>query len=214
MKLTGDAGTIRDELKLMLSKDLPGESAQFRMTAREKITLEQHLDKRPDHRKSAVMLHLFMKEGELFTMIIRRPDYDGTHGGQLALPGGKMDKEDEDLLATAIRETREEVNVRVLPQNIIGKLTPVYIPVSNFLVQPFVAFLDAVPEWKKDEAEVAEIIEVPMSLLLDERVKTRKRISIGAHMFVETPCYDLNGNLLWGATAMIFSELEEMMKRK
>ncbi|MBI3509375.1 MAG: CoA pyrophosphatase [Bacteroidetes bacterium] len=200
-----------EKLQQRFKSPLPGEGAQNRMTSRLRIPTDDYLKQNPSHLKSAVSLCLYPEKGEIFSMLIRRPSYDGTHSGQLALPGGKMDKRDETLLQTALRETEEEVGVRFAKKNILGALTPLYIPVSNFLVQPYIVYAKEKPQWKQNPAEVDDIIEFRLAQIFDETLKSRKKIVIGKNMFIDAPCYLINGQILWGATAMIYSELEVML---
>lgn len=146
-------------------------------------------------------------------MIIKRPSYDGMHSGQLALPGGKKEQEEQPI-HTAIRETLEEVGVSVSVQDVIGELTPVYIPPSNFLVHPFVAWLKEKPVYVIDEREVDIILEVPLTTFLDKQLKTRRRIPIGVNTFIDAPCYVIGEETLWGATAMMFAELESLLNEQ
>jgi 8-oxo-dGTP pyrophosphatase MutT (NUDIX family) len=201
------------ELRRRFELPLPGESAQNRMTSRARIPTQKYLEQNPDHRKSAVLLLLYPNEGTMYTLLIRRPAYEGTHGGQLALPGGKTEDRDDSLTHTAIRETSEEIGVDVPFENILGMLTPVYIPVSNYLVQPFVAQLDSRPAVNPDPNEVDAILEIPVRDLVNPSAKDRRRISVGKNMFVDAPCYILEDQVLWGATAMMFAELEEILTR-
>lgn len=157
---------------------------------------------------------LYPIDGVVNTMIIRRPSYEGVHSGQLALPGGRKDESDATALHTALRETQEEVGVNVPAENVLGELSSLYIPPSNFLVHPFVAWLDVQPAFTPDPREVDAIIEVPLSTFTDPLIKTRKRIYIGANTFVDAPSYILGENDLWGATAMMFAELEAMLEGK
>ena len=143
-------------------------------------------------------------------MIIKRPSYDGIHSGQLALPGGKKEQ-DEQPIHTAIRETLEEVGVSVSTQDVLGELTPLYIPPSNFLVHPFVAWLSHAPAYVIDEREVDILLEVPLTTFLDEQLKTRRRIHVGVNTFIDAPCYVIGEETLWGATAMMFAELEAVL---
>ena len=199
-------------LQKRISENLPGETAQYRMSPRARISTADYLKQNPTHRSSAVLLPLFPYEGTIYTMLIRRPSYDGMHSGQLALPGGKADEGDGSLTFTAIREMEEEVGIKIPEASILGALSPVYIPVSNFLVQPFAAQLSEKPTWIPDKHEVDAIIEFPLAHLLDKTVKDRRRITIGKNMFIDAPCYIVDGQVLWGATAMIFSELECLIK--
>ncbi len=180
------------------------------MSSRARLPLQAYLDKHPDYKTSAVMMLLYPVDGMVHTMIIKRPSYDGIHSGQLALPGGKKEQ-DEKPVHTAIRETIEEVGVSVSVQDVIGELTPLYIPPSNFLVHPFVAWMNEQPQYVPDDREVDIILEVPLSTFLDEQLKTRRRIPIGVNTFIDAPCYVLGEETLWGATAMMFAEIEAIL---
>ncbi|HET6992525.1 MAG TPA: CoA pyrophosphatase [Bacteroidia bacterium] len=199
-------------LQKRFSVPLPGETAQNLMTSRARIPTEKYLEKNPNHRTSAVLLPLFPHAGTIYTALIRRPAYDGMHSGQLALPGGKVEERDVSLKQTAIRETEEEVGVKIPTENVFGELSPVYIPVSNFLVHPFIGKINSKPDWVPDKHEVDEVIEFPLTDLLDQSLKDRRRILIGKNMFIDAPCYIIKGQILWGATAMIFSELESLLR--
>jgi 8-oxo-dGTP pyrophosphatase MutT (NUDIX family) len=191
---------------------LPGPEAQDRMSSRSRLSIEEYLQRNPDYRTSAVMLLLFPSGDFISSLLIERPSYEGVHSGQLALPGGRSEETDEDLLHTAIRETFEEVGVNVKREQVLGALTPIYIPPSRFLVHPFIAFLDERPEFIPDEREVESLLEVNLSLFLDEEVKQRRRITVGDNMFLEAPCYVIGDKILWGATAMMFSEMESILR--
>ncbi|HTF02542.1 MAG TPA: CoA pyrophosphatase [Bacteroidia bacterium] len=199
-------------LKKRLASPLPGAAAQDKMSSRARLPLETYLQKHPDYRTSAVLMLMYPLNEMVHTMIIERPSYEGIHSGQLALPGGKMDQGDLSPMDTAIRETFEEVGVRVTRAQLIGELTPLYIPPSNFLVHPFVAWLDEQPVFVPDEREVEAILEVPLNTFLNPELKSRRRIVIGTNMFIEAPCYMLGDQVLWGATAMMFSELEAIIE--
>lgn len=203
---------FRDALQARLKLPLPGSAAQDIMSSRVRLPLKTYLEKNPDYRTSAVLMLLYPKNGEVHTMIIRRPSYEGVHSGQLALPGGKKDEGDVTILHTALRETLEEVGVVVQETDVLGELSALYIPPSNFLVHPFIAWMDTQPEFKPDPREVDVILEVPLSKLMDPQIRERKRIYIGANTFVDAPSYVLGENNLWGATAMMFSELEAIIK--
>lgn len=191
---------------------LPGAEAQDRMSSRSRLSIQEYLERNPDYRTSAVMLLLFPSGDFISSLLIERPSYEGVHSGQLALPGGRSEEADEDLIHTAIRETYEEVGVKVLREQVVGPLTPIYIPPSRFLVHPFVAFLNERPEFIPDEREVESLLEVNLSLFMDEEVKQRRRITVGENMFLEAPCYVIGDKILWGATAMMFSEMESILR--
>ncbi len=210
--LIPDYESFFSALQKRLSEKLPGGDAHHPMTSRARISTEEYLIKNPNHRKSAVLLPLFPLNGTIYTALIRRPDYNGFHSGQLALPGGKVEETDLSLAYTALRETKEEVGVSIPEENILGALSPVYIPVSNFLVQPYAAQLTERPQWVPDKHEVDSVIEFPILSLLDDKLKERRRIQIGENRFIDAPCYIINGEVLWGATAMMFSEMESLLR--
>lgn len=199
-------------MKTRLERPLPGEAAHLRMTSRPmRQRTEEYLRLRPDYRKSAVLLLLFPRGETPHAVLIQRPAYDGVHSGQLAFPGGRFeDDKDSSLLDTALRETQEEIGVRVDGQTIIGQLSPLYIPVSNFLVQPFVAALAEEPSFLPDRKEVQEIIPVPLPQFLDPAIKDRRSIPAGG-VNILAPCYLIGEKILWGATAMMISEVEVML---
>lgn len=203
---------FRNALEARLKLPLPGASAQDAMSSRVRLPLEKYLEKHPDYRTSAVLMLLYPIDRVVHTLIIRRPAYEGIHSGQLALPGGKKDEQDTSSLDTALRETREEIGVDIDSGNVIGALTSLYIPPSNFLVHPFVAWLDERPVFKPDPREVDVVLEIELSTLIDPHIKTRKRIYIGANTYVDAPSYVLGENNLWGATAMMFAEMEAILR--
>jgi 8-oxo-dGTP pyrophosphatase MutT (NUDIX family) len=196
-----------------LQQPLPGEAAQNQMTAHQREPIAVYLNAHPDHRRSAVLMTLYPHKGELHTLLIRRPSYQGVHSGQLALPGGAEEPEDATPAHTALREAREEVGLNAGIAQVMGALTPLYIPPSNFLVQPFVARLDQRPEWIPSSDEVEELLEIPLRTFLDPALKERRRIEIAQRITIDAPCYIINGHVLWGATAMMFSELEAILTR-
>jgi 8-oxo-dGTP pyrophosphatase MutT (NUDIX family) len=204
---------FREALEARLKLPLPGSAVQDVMSSRARLPLQHYLDKHPDYRTSAVLMLLYPLEGLVHTMIIKRPSYDGIHSGQLALPGGKKEQEEQPV-HTAIRETLEEVGVSVSVLDVIGELTPLYIPPSNFLVHPFVAWLNEQPKFVPDAREVDVILEVPLTTFLDEQLKMRKRIPIDVNTFIDAPCYVIGEETLWGATAMMFAEMEALLKEQ
>lgn len=155
-------------------------------------------------RLAATMLLLYPID-ELHFVLTRRPDYDGTHGGQISFPGGRREA-DEDFAETALRETCEELGIcdSIEP---VGRLTELYIPPSDFLVYPYVGYIAYRPEWHPDPYEVAEVIETPLRILLDDGIKQRDTREYKGMSF-EYSIYQINGHRVWGATAVMLSEFE------
>jgi 8-oxo-dGTP pyrophosphatase MutT (NUDIX family) len=198
-------------MRRRLEQPLPGSDAQNRMTSRELKPVEDYLRENPNHRRSAVLMPLYPRNGEIHTLLIKRPSYQGVHSGQLALPGGAEEPEDLSPAHTALREAFEEVGLGASHDQLLGALTPLYIPPSNFLVRPFMLELTEQPQWNPSADEVEALLEIPLRTFLDQQIKSRRKINIGNGITIDAPCYIIDGNILWGATAMMFSELEVML---
>ena len=161
----------------------------------------------------AVLILFYPKNNRIMTLLMRRPDYDGTHAGQISFPGGKFEEADADLSRTAIRETQEETGTDGSGIEVIGKLTDLYIPPSNFHVHPFVGCASQALTFSPDPAEVAELFEIDIAELLDKNsVKTMPRFNKTLNKEVDTPYFEIRGNVVWGATAMMIAELREILK--
>lgn len=161
---------------------------------------------------SAVLLLLYQKDDILHFVLTKRASYDGIHSGQVSLPGGKFDPTDSSLEYTALRETYEEIGIPSLNIEVIGPLSELFIPPSNFHVTPFVGFLKSKPDFFPDPTEVASIIEVPVVNLLDEKNVRIKHFEVSMHSSIEAPYFQLNDAEVWGATAMILSEFREIVR--
>lgn len=163
-------------------------------------------------KSSAVML-VFYEDGGVRFPLIQRTDYKGVHGGQISLPGGKFEEGDQNLLATAQRETREEIGVPVQEGQVLGKLSNYYVIPSNHLVTPYVAFIENKPTFQKEEREVSEIITPQLSTLLDiNSLKKTKLVAATGYELI-APYFDLEEKIVWGATAAILNELVHRLKR-
>ncbi|MCP9754309.1 CoA pyrophosphatase [Lacihabitans sp. CCS-44] len=161
-------------------------------------------------RQSAVLVAFYPSDGDVFLPLILRPAYDGTHGGQMALPGGKMEYSDENLVRTALREAQEEIGVKAMDVNILGELTDVFIPVSNFIVKPIVGYLDYKPDFFPDKKEVEKIFEVEFSDFLKLENKGTRNITVGKRNLT-VPGFDIQNQWIWGATALIINEVVEIV---
>ena len=163
--------------------------------------------------KKAAVLALFYPdmEGNTRLLLTLRASYKGTHSAQISFPGGKTEGHDNNLAATALRETYEEVGIPTTTIQMVRELTNVYIPPSNFLVTPFIGITDSTPIFKTNH-EVESLVEVLLSDLLDDqfiRFKTTDEIT-GTE--TKIPYYNFNNRMVWGATAMIISEIKELIK--
>lgn len=161
-------------------------------------------------RQSAVLVAFYPSDGVVYLPLILRPAYDGTHGGQMALPGGKMEYSDENLVRTALREAQEEIGVKAMDVNILGELTDVFIPVSNFIVKPIVGYLDYKPDFFPDKKEVEKIFEVEFLDFLKLENKGIRNITVGKRN-LSVPGFDIQDQWIWGATALIINEVVEIV---
>lgn len=198
---------VFDNIKHQLSEQLPGRAAQTKMAPVVRGTLNFNAPRQ----KAAVLVLLYSQDDSLYTVLIKRTEYDGPHSGQISLPGGKFEPEDFDLATTSLRETAEETGVNVSKINIIGRLTTLEIPVSNFEVHPFVGCMDKKPSFNPDHTEVEYLIETNLTILINPDIRKTRIMNIGEHV-IELPYYDYKGNHIWGATAMMLSEFLEVYK--
>ncbi len=172
--------------------------------------------KRPDSREgqprlAATLLLLYPVNEQLHFVLTRRPDTFTNHPGQISLPGGRHE-ERETFEQTALRETYEEIGVNISDIEILGALTELYIPPSDFQVYPFVGYTPHRPmQWKFDLSEVAEVIECPLEILLDDSLKHRGLTEIRGTTF-EICWYQVGPHRVWGATAIMLSEFEGRLR--
>lgn len=193
---------------------MPGWNAQKRLINYDRPAPDDISKVDPDARLGAVLALLYPKNGELHTVLMMRNTYKGVHSNQVSFPGGEFEKQDASLWHTALREANEEVGV---PENKvikISELTKVYIPPSRFLVTPFLAFAEKAPSFIPDPYEVKRIIEAPISKFLDPNNILEKKIFIDSYKAkLPIKYYEVEGEIIWGATAMMLSELAEILER-
>jgi 8-oxo-dGTP pyrophosphatase MutT (NUDIX family) len=201
-----------NNLKIALSHGLPGIDVQWMMASSGKRSGNFPRTPGPDAREAAVLILLFPHNDKVQTVLMQRPDYDGVHGGQISFPGGKREPKDGDIIHTAIREAREETGVNPAEINVIGTLTPLFIPVSNMIVTAVIGWSDHKPLFNYDKNEVVFLIEAGLEDLLEPSVIKMKPMEIRGEV-MEIKYFALEGNVIWGATAMILNELLEIIRR-
>jgi len=160
---------------------------------------------------AAVMLLIFPVGNEPNIVFIKRPEYIGAHSNQVSFPGGRVEKDDVNLAATAIRETQEELGNNLDNITIIGNLTPLLIPISGYEVHPYVGAIEYCPVWQPDPGEVLYTMDVPLKELFDEK-NQKKETWVFNGIEREVPFYAVNNEKIWGATAMILAEFETILK--
>lgn len=203
-------------LKQRLSQPLPGRAAQFKMASLRRLTELGPDFTPPDHARIACVLVLLHRQHQedawKLTLIQRSANPHDRHSGQISFPGGSWEEADGSLEAVALRECHEEIGVSPLQVNLVGRLTELYIPVSNFLVHPFVGVLQGQPEFKPQPDEVAAILTPQLTHFQQESNIKTTDITLGNGLTLKnTPYFDVDGHVVWGATAMIISELNEIV---
>jgi 8-oxo-dGTP pyrophosphatase MutT (NUDIX family) len=164
----------------------------------------------PKH--SAVVLLLFEKEEKTYGILTQRHEYEGAHGGQISLPGGKREDTDLTLQHTALRENQEEIGIKPEQVEIIHTLTDVYIPPSNYLVTPFVGVINKPPIYQLDDFEVKEVIEFPISRLFEKDVIQEKTMEFKNGISLNVKYFNIEDKVVWGATAIILEEFVHLIK--
>lgn len=188
----------------ILRHKLPGEQAQLMMAP----TFRGSFPQQDKPALAAVLTLLYPSGGEAHLVFIKRNEYNGPHSAQVGFPGGAREPGDKTLEETALRETREEVGINGQIE-ILGSLTPLHIPVSNFMVYPFVGWMDDTPVFRPDPAEVQYVIEAPLAGLLDPSNSHSETIHHHDRP-IEAPFYRVGKEKIWGATAMILSEVLQL----
>ncbi len=194
---------------------LPGEVAHFKMAPKERIRQLREIANVKKFGKKAGVLALFYPSKCQQTMLalILRKKYNGVHSAQIGFPGGKLEPADGSLKNTALRETEEEIGVKQNKVVVLKKLTEVYIPPSNFFVQPFLGYTNETPKFILQENEVEKLIEVPLSNFMDDSIKSFQNLSTSYAKNIKVPVFNLSNQVVWGATAMMLSEVREMLKQ-
>jgi len=171
--------------------------------------LRNKIGKKP--RESAVLC-LFYPNAQQETefVLILRKTYQGVHSAQIGFPGGKIEKEDSNMEQAALRETEEEIGVYRRDVTVFKTMSSVYIPPSNFMVFPFLGFLEQEPIFKKDDYEVEKIIRMPLKELLKQDNTTNKQVQTSYGIAIEVPLFVLQDIEVWGATAMMLSEIKDL----
>lgn len=205
--------TFKNRIPYLQETIIGGITTQFKLAPsyRKPYNLMRIKAKNPV--KAAVLIIIFpdSKNNTAF-ILTKRPNYDGQHANQISFPGGKQNPEDLHLLDTALRETKEEIGLDITSKSIFKKLTEVYIPTSNFMVQPYLAILDMTPNFTTNY-EVEKIVTPTLFDLLNNKNQKITHVKTSDGRFLETPYFSLENEVVWGATAMMLSELKDLIQK-
>jgi 8-oxo-dGTP pyrophosphatase MutT (NUDIX family) len=196
-------------LENRLKKPLPGLQAQLKMTPHPRPGHKTYKEIGNSCFKAGVLLLLYPWKGRLHLILTKRTEKLSHHQAQISLPGGRQDT-GESLTQTALREAREELGIVPETVRILGMLTPLYIPPSNYCIYPVVSAVAKRPNFSPSPKEVAETIEVPLGHLLETKNRVEEMWTIRG-MSVSVPFYAFQEHKIWGATAMVLSEFLELL---
>ncbi len=207
MKIQRAVGLLEKKLK----GPMPGLRAQLEMITNPRPGHKVYHEVEDSCIKAGVLVFLYPWRGQLYLVLTRRTEQMVFHQAQISFPGGRQER-GESIEQTAIREAQEELKIQPKSIRILGKLTPLYIPPSNYCIYPIVATADARPDFHPSRQEVAEVVEVPLGHLLDAQNISKETWTLRGES-IEVPFYFFKGHKIWGATAMVLAELVSLLKR-
>jgi 8-oxo-dGTP pyrophosphatase MutT (NUDIX family) len=197
----------------LITASLPASEAHYKMAPLERVESLKNIDlKEKTPKNAAVMMLFYPKMGKTHLVLIVRNSYEGVHSSQIAFPGGKYETDDVSFAYTALRETEEEIGVAIEKIEIIRNFTQLYIDPSNFMVFPYLGICKEELVFYPNALEVAEIIELPLTTFLMEELVVKVNIPTSYAENCSVPAFNINEHIVWGATAMMLSELKEVLK--
>jgi 8-oxo-dGTP pyrophosphatase MutT (NUDIX family) len=198
----------------LIQVTLPASEAHYKMTPFERFESLKNLNiDSINPKKAAVMMLFYPKNGRTHLVLIVRNSYEGVHSAQIAFPGGKYETADITFEKTALRETHEEIGIHPEKIEIIMPFTNLYIPPSNFMVYPFLGICKEEIVFVPDNNEVVNVIELPLNVFLNDDLIVTTIMSTSYAEKIEIPAFKINEHIVWGATAMMLSELKEVLKK-
>lgn len=195
--------------------NLPGEDAHYKLAPLLRLKELEKPNLQKNEPSQAAVMAVFYPDEDAKTrfVLILRKTYKGVHSNQVGFPGGRVEEEDRDLEETALRETEEEVGIPQRDIRVVKKMTQIYIPPSNFWVQPYIGIMDKTPVLVPQESEVEAVLEIALEDFLSDSCLTRQTLSTSYAKNIEVPAFLLSGHVVWGATAMMLSEMKEILKQ-
>ena len=203
---------FKNNISKLKDSSIGGLGAQFNLAPKMRLRYSQEKIKALNPTKAAVTALFYPNNyGKTCFLLTLRASYKGAHSAQISFPGGKFDEKDKTLKGTALRETYEEVGIPINTISVFKQMTDVFIPPSNFLVTPFLGYLEYAPSFKKNY-EVKELLTISLKDLLSDSSISTTTLSTSYAENIEVPCFVLNNYIVWGATAMILNEIKDLLK--
>jgi 8-oxo-dGTP pyrophosphatase MutT (NUDIX family) len=202
---------FQERLADRLRQPLPGVEAQIRMSPTPVNQERFAFKERPDARLGAVLVLFHPGTNGIHFPLIQRPEYPGAHSGQVSFPGGKYEQSDKDLTQTALREAQEEVGANPGEITVLGSMSELYIPASNFRVLPVIGVTYTTPQFVPEEKEVAQILSADVNGLLQQEIAVKDMI-VGPNIKIRSPFFTVENRVVWGATAMMLGELLQILE--
>ncbi len=194
---------------------LPGEESHFKLAPLLRLKELENLNiqqKKPSHAAVMAVFYPGVQKETRFVLILRKT-YKGVHSNQVGFPGGRVEVEDKNLMHTALRETEEEVGIPRQEVEVVRELSRLYIPPSNFWVYPFMGVMKRTPILIPQEEEVESVLEIKLKDFLSDSCLTTETLSTSYAKEIEVPAFLLSGHVVWGATAMMLSEMKDLLKQ-
>ncbi|QIE58124.1 CoA pyrophosphatase [Rasiella rasia] len=210
-----DFSEFNERIVKIEKMELPGEQFHLKMAPIERLLELKKLAREKNSAKKAAVLVLFYPSltNETHFVLILRKTYKGVHSAQIGFPGGKWEEGDLNYKETALREAEEEVGMPANEVSVLKELTEIYIPPSNFFVQPYLGVTTKYPDFVAQEEEVEAILEVPLQEFLVDGARTTEILATSYAERIQVPAFLLQGHVVWGATAMMLNEVREMLKQ-
>ncbi|MEX6625681.1 NUDIX hydrolase [Tenacibaculum salmonis] len=204
---------FKNKIEDLQNKPLGGLASQLKLAPKLRTQFSEELIESKNPKKAAILALFYPDENNQTRFLLTlRASYKGKHSAQVSFPGGKIDEKDSNLKETALRETFEEVGILSNDIKIVRQISDSYIPPSNFLVTPFIGITQKKPAFKTNY-EVENLIEVLISDLLNDYNLTSKEMETSYMKKINVPCFKLNDYIVWGATAMMLSEIKDLLKQ-
>ena len=201
------------KIPAITQEKLLGELSHVKMCPPERHDLMKNINLETiNPKEAAIMMLLYPKNKKTHLALILRTSYNGVHSSQIAFPGGKVEKFDKNYQETALRETHEEIGVTPELIKVVRDFTPIYIPPSNFMVYPFLGYSTSELKFDPDPNEVAGIIELPIENFLDKNILIINKMTTSYNQDIDVPAFKIQEHIVWGATAMMLSELKDVLE--